>query len=77
MTLSMTLFTFINTWWIMLFFVWPFAIVAADRPTQDEYAAAPKSINWKRLLVIDTLVSIAVTAGLAALMGSGVVSLRG
>jgi predicted secreted protein len=72
MSISMAVFTFINTWWIMLFFVFPFHVRPVEEHTQLEYAAAPKSIRWKRMLVIDTVLSLIVTAALALLISSGI-----
>ena len=61
MSLSLGIFTFINAWWVTLFFVLPFA---------------GKTPNWKKLLIINSAISFTITAILAAVIHSGFVSLN-
>ena len=75
MTLALALFTFINAWWIMAFFVLPFGIERNDGSNKLEYAGAPKPVNWKKKLTIITLLALAVTLVLAAIINSHLVSL--
>jgi predicted secreted protein len=72
MSISMAIFTFINAWWIMLFFILPFMTRPAAQHTRMEYAAAPQPIRWRKLFVIDTVLSLAVTGILALIINSGV-----
>lgn len=76
MSLSMAFFTFLNAWWIMLFVVLPLNIEKNTDRTEVEYAAAPKSINWRRVLWTNTLLAAAVTGLLALVIHSGVIPLR-
>lgn len=77
MSLSMALFTFINGWWIMLFFVIPFMIEPASQERDaTDYAAAPKRIYWKKAVIATTIASAAVTVLLALLMASGWMKMR-
>ena len=76
MTLSMAIFVFINAWWISLFMVLPASIERGERDSQLEYAAAPKRIKWKRILVVTTLLALFFTAALALLIKSGIIPLR-
>jgi|GEM_PF-1777803 len=79
MSPTMALFTFINAWFIMMFFVIPFAI---ERPKHSatrselDYAAAPTKIHWRRFLLINTVLAALATAVLALLVGGGVVPLH-
>jgi predicted secreted protein len=75
MSLSMAVFTFINAWWIMLFFVMPFGVKTAESRNEHEYAAAPKAINWKKMLAINTVLALLATGGLAWLIHSGLIQL--
>ncbi len=61
MSLSLTIFTFINAWWIMLFFVLPFHITVADQSDPLAYAAAPQSVRWKRAFKVNTALALGVT----------------
>jgi len=71
MTLSLGLFTLLNVWWLMLFFILPFGIKNAQSNSPLEYAAAPPPHPWKKLLLINTGVSIAVTLVIAFIVKSG------
>jgi len=73
MSVSMAIFTFLNAWFITLFFVLPFYIRPADKPAPQEYAAAPKAVRWKRALFINTMLSILATGALALLIHSHLV----
>jgi predicted secreted protein len=75
MSLSLGFFTFLNAWWIMLFFVLPFHIRKNDRDTDIAYAAAPATPPWRRIIIINTALSLAITAILAVIINSGVFTL--
>ena len=70
MSLSFAAFTFLNVWWVMLFFVLPFHARPNDTPSQLNYAAAPKTPRWKRVVKINTVISLAVTVLLALIINS-------
>ena len=75
MPLTFVFFTYLNAWFVTLFAVLPFFIHDA-RAQGVEYAAAPRPVRWKRAFLVNTLVSAAITAGLAWLVGSGLISVR-
>lgn len=72
----MAIFTFINAWWISLFFMLPFSIEAPGKQEGIGYAAAPKKIRWKRLLVGATIVAFFVTVALALTIKTGIVPVK-
>ena len=76
MTPTFAVFTYLIAWWIMLFIVMPFYIHTGEHRSSMEYAAAPKTIRWKRALVVNTLAAAVVTFGLYLLLKSGLVPLR-
>ncbi len=76
MSISMGIFTFINAWWISLFFMLPFSIEAPGKQEDIGYAAAPKKIRWKRLLAGATMIAIFVTVTLALVIKSGIVPVK-
>lgn len=71
MTPSFAVFTFFNTWWVMLFFVLPFFARPNQAPSQLQYAAAPETPRWKKVVLVNSLVSLAVTLLLALIINSG------
>ncbi len=71
MNWSMAIFTFINAWWIMLFFVLPFSI----QHDEGSYGGV-KITGWRKKLAINTLLSMLVTAGLALIINGGFFTLR-
>lgn len=75
MSWSLGLFTFLNVWWIMLFFILPFGIRKSEDPSPLDYAAAPQPHPWKKLLLINTAVSVVVTLLIAIIVNSGLFSL--
>lgn len=76
MTPSMAFFTFLNAWWVMLFFVLPFGVKREEMRNPLHYAAAPKAHNWKKLIIVNTLLSLSVTLLLYLIIQSGVITLR-
>ena len=76
MSLSMGFFTFFNAWFLMLFFVSPFFVRPATERNALDYAAAPQAMKWKKLLLVNTLVSIVVTLLLALVINSGIFEMR-
>ncbi len=75
MSVSFAIFTFINVWWVTLFFVLPFG-VRADADKGVGYVAAPKARRWKKVVLINSLVSVVVTAIIAVMIANGAVSLK-
>ena len=75
MSLSLFFFTFLNVWWIMLFFILPFGVRPAINHSPLDYAAAPHPHQWKKLLLINTAISVVVTLIIAVIVKSGVFSL--
>lgn len=76
MSLSMAFFTFLNAWFVMLFFVVPFFVKPAQTRSEVEYAAAPQALKWKKLLICNTLASLVVTAVLALIIHSHIFVIR-
>jgi predicted secreted protein len=76
MTWWMGLFTYVNVWWLMLFFVLPFGIEKADAPESVHYIGSPKKLNLGKKLLINSLLSVAVTCMLALFINSGLVSVH-
>lgn len=76
MSVSMAIFTFINVWCVALFLALPFGIETGPRGNASEYAAAPRRINWKKIVIIDTLLSIVITAAIALIIKTGIVPVR-
>lgn len=73
MSPAFALFTFVNAWWVTLFFVLPFYFRQAKNRTAIEYAAAPQSVAWKRVFLVNSLLSLAVTVVIALIIYSGLV----
>ncbi len=76
MSLSFAFFTFLNAWFLMLFFVLPFFVRPAATRSKVEYVAAPQALNWKKLILCNTLASITVTALLALIISSNLFVMR-
>jgi len=77
MSLSLSVFLFVNVWWMMLFFVLPFGVRQTDHSSAVEYAAAPSPHRWKKLFLINTALSLAFTLIIVLLVNSGIVPVRG
>lgn len=76
MSISMAIFTFINVWWVSLFFILPLGVSQEEKEQAHHYAAAPGKVNWKKKLVQTTLVAAGITALLAIVIQSGIVQVR-
>lgn len=76
MSVSMAIFTFINVWCVTLFLALPFGIETGPRDNTSEYEAAPRRIDWKKIVVIDTLLSLVITAAIAIIIKTGIVPVR-
>lgn len=65
-------FTFLNAWWIMLFIAIPFGTNYEenknDKNSKEVYAAAPSSINWKKVIIIATVLAAIVTFSLKVII---------
>ncbi len=66
-------FTFLNAWWLMLFIAIPFSTQYAEdaenkKPNDESYIAAPKTIYWKKVFTIATILAALATAVLAVII---------
>lgn len=71
MTPLMALFVYVNLWCVGLFFAFPFSMEAKDvanLPENDAYAAAPRKIYWKKLLILASVISAFMTASVAVVI---------
>jgi len=80
MTWSFTFFTFLNAFWIMAFIAIPFS-TEYEEPGEKQgnnygYAAAPKKIYWKKVVIIAAVLAIIITVGLALVIKSGIVPVK-
>ncbi|NBO19208.1 MAG: DUF1467 family protein [Proteobacteria bacterium] len=76
MSLSLGIFTFINAWCVTLFFVMPFFVVRDETAADSDYAAAPKTPKWRRVVLVNSLVALVVTLIVAGVIESGWLSMR-
>ncbi len=81
MTPAFALFTFLNAFWIMVFVAIPFSIKYEDESeikssASEGYAAAPKTIHWKKAIIITTILALIVTLALALIIKSGIVPVK-
>jgi|CXWL01.1.fsa_nt_gi predicted secreted protein len=80
MPLTFAFFTFLNAWWIMLFIAIPFSVKYADEseniPANEKYIAAPKTIYWKKAVIIATILAALITLILALVIKSGIVPMK-
>ena len=76
MSFSMAIITFLNVWWVTLFMVVPFSVRAETNPAATDYVAAPRVLRWKKLFIRNTILSLIITLVLAAIIKSGVISIR-
>lgn len=76
MSLTMAVFTFIVSWWVVLFAALPMGIETAKTHNAVEYAAAPKKIRWGKVLLLTTVMAATVTGLIAFLIHSGWISLK-
>ena len=77
MTLPFALFTYLNLWFIMLFFVIAICTKTEAHPAQLDYIAAPKKPYWKKIFYINSLITLVVTLLIAFLINSGLIPLSG
>jgi predicted secreted protein len=81
MTVSFAFFTFLNAFWIMAFIAIPFSIKYEEKPEGEKpaiegYAAAPKTIYWKKAIIIAIILALLVTLVLALIIKSGIVPVK-
>jgi len=80
MTWSFTFFTFLNAFWVMAFIAIPFSTEyesqAEKKGSYYDYAAAPKKIYWKKVVIIAAILAIIITVGLALVIKSGIVPVK-
>jgi len=70
MSLSMAILTFLNAWWISLFFVLPFT------PRAFSENGSVKIIPWKKIFIRTTLCAVVATFGLFLMVISDLVPAR-
>jgi predicted secreted protein len=72
MSLSFIAFTYLNLWWVSLFLCWPFCVEAkAEGEKNDnalDYTSSPKTIHWKKMLILTSSVSAVITALIAVVI---------
>lgn len=76
MSWSLVIFTLLNVWWVMLFFMLPFAVDNSSPREAHHYAAAPRRVRWKRTLLLNTVLSVAVTGLLAWMIHARVIPMH-
>lgn len=76
MSFSMGVFTYINAWCVTFFFVMPFFTVKDEQARQGDYAAAPKTPRWGRVIVVNSVVALAATLMVAGIVESGWLAMR-
>jgi len=77
MTPLFALFTFVNVWFVTFFFVLAFVVKPDPDASAIEYKAAPKALPWKKVIRINSLISLGITLILALLIKSQLVPLHG
>ena len=76
MTIPLAVFTVVVTWCISLVAVLPLVIERGSHDSPLDYVAAPKRIRWKKLLVVNTLLALLLTAAIALIIKTGIVPVR-
>lgn len=76
MSLAMAIFTYLNAWFISLFFVLPFGVKRDEQAGARDYAAAPAPMKWRKLFIINSFVGLGFTLAIYWLVGSGLISVR-
>jgi predicted secreted protein len=78
MKLTFLLFIYVNAWFVCLFMVLPFFVKAQSKEEGEVvYAGAPRSIVWKRALLVNSLVALVATGAMAWLIQSGLINVKG
>jgi predicted secreted protein len=82
MSIAFAIFTFINAFCIMAFIAIPFSTKYAEeseesKPAIEGYAAAPKTVHWKKAIIIAVTLALFVTLALALIINSGIIPVRG
>lgn len=68
--------TFIIVWWLVLFMVLPFGARPPDEIEPGTAPSAPAKPRMAIKMLITTLIALVITAGIAWLVDSGLISLR-
>ncbi|MFO0388408.1 MAG: DUF1467 family protein [Alphaproteobacteria bacterium] len=72
MSLTFAAFTYLNLWWVSLFLCWPFCVEAKPEGEKStnalDYTSSPKTIYWKKMLVLTSVVSAVITAFVAVII---------
>jgi predicted secreted protein len=68
--------TFVIVWWLVLFMVLPFGARPPEEVQPGTAPSAPASPRMGLKILITTLIALALTAGIAWLIGSGLIALR-
>lgn len=70
MSISMAIFTFINSWFVFMFAALPFGREDGEK-ADVAYKAAPARFNWKKSAKIATVMAAIFTGVLALIINSG------
>ncbi len=69
MSLTFAAFTYLNLWWVSLFLCWPFCVEAKPEVEKSDnaldYVSSPKTIYWKKMLILTSVTSAVMTAIIA------------
>lgn len=76
MSLSLDFFTFLNCWFLTLFMVVPFFVRPNEKRDVLEYAAAPRALPWKKVLLVNTLVSFLMAVAITLVVQSNLFIMR-
>lgn len=76
MSVAMAIFTFINVWCVTLFVTLPMGISRGEHESALEYEASPKKIYWRRIISLNTVIALVVTATIALIIETGIVPVR-
>ncbi|MEZ5690354.1 MAG: DUF1467 family protein [Rickettsiales bacterium] len=79
MSVPFFFFTFVNSWWILLFVSIPFAVRyesdGIETENNDSYRAAPRKIYWKKLLLIVTSLALLISFILMIIINEKIITI--
>jgi predicted secreted protein len=76
MSIPFFIFSFVNIWCLMLFFVLAVSVKKEINPQPLDYVGAPQTFPWKQKLRLNTWISLAVTTVIAIMIELNVIPLR-
>lgn len=74
--LSKAIFTFVNAFFISLFFVVPFFVQKREHSPDEGYAGAPETPKWRNFILVTGLVSAVITLIIALVIEVDIISFR-